>query len=124
MNGLTRWLPWGIIAISIVHTLYAFTMMPGAWGGIARAGVLNGIEGDADREAALWFFYAGMGFLAIGTLALKHVRATGGLPRQVAFYLLGIGGSMVVIEPASGGWAVVVLGLLALEARRRETATG
>jgi hypothetical protein len=124
VNGLTRFIPWGIIATAAIHTVYAFAMMPGPWADIARAGVLNGIEGDAERQAALWFFYAGMGFLALGTFALKQVRATGRLPRQVAFYLLGIGGSMVVVEPASGGWLVLALGLLSLEARRREAATG
>ncbi|MEW2352277.1 DUF6463 family protein [Spirillospora sp. NPDC029432] len=123
MNAITRWTPWGIIALACVHTVYAFATMPGAWGDIARAGVLDGIQGDAEREVALWFLYSGVGFMAIGTFALKEVRATGRVPLQAALYLLAVGGTMSAVMPASGGWLVLLLGLLALAARRRDRAT-
>ncbi|MFB4315317.1 DUF6463 family protein [Actinomadura sp. 21ATH] len=124
MNAITRWTPWGIIATACVHTVYAFATMPGAWGDIARAGIVDGVQGDAEREVALWFLYSGIGFLAIGTFALKEVRATGRVPLQTALYLLAVGGTMAVVMPASGGWLVLLLGLLALAAHRRGGTAG
>ncbi|MGK5555416.1 DUF6463 family protein [Actinomadura kijaniata] len=118
MNGPARWTPRLIIAIAAVHTGYAFATRPGVWADIARAGVVAGIDGVPEREAALWFVYAGIGFLALGTLAARSVRATGRVPRQVAVYLLVIGGTMIVVEPASGGWLVLAAGLLAAWSRR------
>ncbi|MFI0356930.1 DUF6463 family protein [Actinomadura sp. 9N407] len=118
MNRMARWIPWGIIATAFIHTVYAFVTMSGAWGDIVDAGVFNGIEKDAEREAAVWFFYAGIGLLGFGTFALKEVRATGRIPLQIALYLVGIGGTMVVVLPDSGGWMLLVLGALTLVSRR------
>lgn len=112
-----RWTAWGIIAIALVHAVYGFATMAGVWGDIAGAGVFDTVEDHAEREAAVWFVYSGAGFLALGTFALKEARATGRLPFQIALYLLGIGGTMIVLLPVSGGWIVLGFGLLALAAR-------
>ncbi|KAB2352671.1 DUF6463 family protein [Actinomadura rudentiformis] len=111
-------IPWLIIGIAIIHTVYAFVALAGTWGDIVQDGVVNSVSGDPEREAALWFFYAGIGFMAIGTFAHRAIRTTGRLPLQVGVYLLLIGGTMVVIQPASGGFLVLVAGLLALAAAR------
>ncbi|GAA1574731.1 hypothetical protein GCM10009678_66790 [Actinomadura kijaniata] len=118
MNGPARWTPRLIIAIAVIHTVFAFVVKSDVWADIARAGVVAGIDGVPEREAALWFVYAGIGFLALGTLAARSVRATGRVPRQVAVYLVVIGGTMIVVDPASGGWLVLAAGLLAAWSRR------
>ncbi|HEX2316168.1 MAG TPA: DUF6463 family protein [Thermomonospora sp.] len=119
MNASARWLPRLIVGLAVIHTVYAFAMMPDAWGDIVEAGVLNGVEGDAERESALWFFFAGIGFFAVGTLTQWALRTTGRVPRQIGVYLLLLGVPMVIVEPASGGWALIAVGVLALVAARR-----
>ncbi|REE99132.1 DUF6463 family protein [Thermomonospora umbrina] len=119
MNTPARWLPRLTIACAVVHTVYAFAVMPGTWGDIVRAGVFDGIEGDPEREAALWFLFAGIGFFAIGTLTQVVLRSTGRVPLQIAGYLLLLGVPMSIVEPASGGWLLMGLGVLALVAHRR-----
>ncbi|MFI0449904.1 DUF6463 family protein [Actinomadura sp. 6N118] len=111
-------IPWLIIGIAILHTVYAFVALAGTWGDIFQDGVFNAVSGDPEREAALWFFYAGIGFMAIGTFAYRAIHTTGRLPLQVGVYLLLIGGTMVVIMPASGGILVLVAGALSLAAAR------
>lgn len=120
-DRLLRWVPRLIFATATVHTVYAFAAMPGAWGDIARAGVVNGIGGDPERESALWFFYAGIGLYAIGSYARHAARTQGRIPWQVAAYQLGIGSTMAVLQPASGAWLVLLGGALSLAALRRRT---
>ncbi|WP_119729314.1 DUF6463 family protein [Thermomonospora amylolytica] len=119
MNAWVRWLPRLIIGLAVVHTVYAFAVMPGVWGDILRAGVFDSTEGDAEREATLWFFFAGIGFFAVGTLTRWALRTTGRVPRQIGGYLLLLGVPMSIIQPASGGWALIAVGVLALIAARR-----
>lgn len=94
---LTQLVPWLIYATATIHSVFAFVAMPEPWLAIARDGFVNAIEGDAERESVLWFFYAGIGFYTIGTYARHVARLTGRIPWQVPAYLLGIGGTMAVV---------------------------
>ena len=98
-----------------------FVALAGTWGDIVQDGVVNSVSGEPEREAALWFFYAGIGFMAIGTFAYRAIHTTGRLPLQVGVYLLLIGGTMAVIQPVSGGILVLIAGAMALAAARLST---
>ncbi|GAA2595283.1 DUF6463 family protein [Actinomadura fulvescens] len=110
--------PWLIIGIAMIHTVYAFVTMAGTWGDIVQDGIVDSIGGDPERESALWFLYAGVGFMAIGTFAYRALRTTGRLPLQVGVYLILVGGTMAVIDPVSGGPLVLGTGILALATAR------
>lgn len=118
-SGLAHWIPWLIYGIATIHTVFAFVAMPEPWLDIAREGFVNTVEPDAERESVLWFFYAGIGFFAIGSYARQAARLTGRIPWQIPAYLLGIGGTMVILEPVSGGWLLLVVVVLAVIASRK-----
>ena len=77
-------------------------------------GSSDSTSGDAERESALWFHLTGLAWLALGELARWTVRETGRLPARLGGWLLGTGMALTVFMPASGGWLVIGVGLLAL----------
>ncbi|RFS81235.1 hypothetical protein D0T12_33225 [Actinomadura spongiicola] len=113
MKSLTPWVPRAIFFIALIHTLYAFATMTDAWGDVLDAGLVDGIDGVPERESALWFFYAGVGFFALGSFARHAIRTTGTLPASVSIYLVFIGATMAVIDPLSGGVLVLACGIAA-----------
>ncbi|MEU0005777.1 DUF6463 family protein [Streptomyces sp. NPDC006314] len=123
MNGLARWVPRLMIAMAVLHFVWAVTQ-PNSWSDILHDGfVATAVDPDTNgfdaREATVWFMTAGLAFLALGTLARHVVRATGSLPPQVGWYLLGIGIPLCAIYfPTTGSWSMPVIGVLALMAAR------
>ncbi|RKT55872.1 DUF6463 family protein [Saccharothrix australiensis] len=117
-----HWVPRLLVFTAVMHFLWAFAQ-PNAWSAIARDGFFRAVvdEGAADfwsREATVWFMVGGVALLALGTLTRKAVRDNGRLPAQLGWYLLAMGVPLVVLYfPATGGWALVVIGVLALTAR-------
>jgi hypothetical protein len=124
MNALTRWIPRLIVATAALHFVWAF-VQPNAWAGIAGDGFLSSAAdpeaaGYFARDASVWFMVSGIALLALGTLARHIVSATGRLPAQLGWYLVIIGFVLSVIYfPVTGGWPVLVIGVLALVAARR-----
>lgn len=123
MNALARWVPRLIIATAVLHFVWAFAQ-PNSWAVIAREGFFaTNVDSEAAdyfvHEASIWFMASGFAMLAIGTLSLHVVRATGRLPAQVGWYMLVIGVPLCVIYfPVTGSWAMVVIGVLGLVAAR------
>ncbi|MER7498629.1 DUF6463 family protein [Nonomuraea pusilla] len=126
---LTRWVPRLIIAIALVHFVWAF-VQPNAWAAIAGDGFVRAVadteSGDySEREASVWFLAAGVALLALGTLSRHLVRTTGRLPAQLGWYLVGIGVSLCVLYfPVTGGWPLLAIGVLALLAAREPVEAG
>ncbi|GAA2354996.1 DUF6463 family protein [Nonomuraea africana] len=120
-SGLNRWVPWLAIGAAALHFVVAFTLAD--WSGIAGDGFVNAVGDEAvpdnaERMATLWFFMAGIGFLAFGTFARWAVEATGRMPGQIGGYLLLAGVPMAIMQPVSGGVLLTVIGILALIAAR------
>ncbi|MGV9779856.1 DUF6463 family protein, partial [Streptosporangium sp. NPDC003464] len=128
-GALARWVPRLIIAVALVHFVWAFTQ-PNAWAAIAGDGFVRALvdidPGDYwSREASVWFLAAGVALLAMGTLSLHVIRTTGRLPAQLGWYLVGIGVPLCVLYfPVTGGWPVLAIGVLALLAARRPRESG
>ncbi|GAA3465465.1 DUF6463 family protein [Nonomuraea roseola] len=124
-TGLNRWVPRLAIAAAALHFIVAFTVAD--WRGIVGNGFVNTV-GDAAvpdndvRMSTLWFFMAGMGFLAFGTFARWAVKRTGRMPAQIGGYLLAAGVPMTIIQPVSGGVLLTAIGVLALRAARHDPA--
>lgn len=126
MSGLARSIPRLIIATAVLHFVWAFAQ-PHAWADIAGDGFFRtSVDSTAPdhfaREASIWFMACGVALLALGTMSRHALRATGHLPAQVGWYLLGLGVPLTVFYfPVTGSWALVVIGVLALAASRGTT---
>lgn len=104
-----------LMAIALLHTVYALWKYGGPLLDIAGRGFFNSIAGDSQRAAATWFvlFGAGMFILGLAVAALEKRDATDDL-KPIGWALLVMVGVGVVLMPASGFWlafppAVVLL---------------
>lgn len=115
MNSLTRWVPRLIIGTAILHIVFGLVVGT-PFSEISDAGIIDSVGDDAERESALWFHLAGLAWLALGELARWTVRETGRIPARLGGWLLGTGVTLTLFMPASGGWLLAALGVLALVA--------
>ncbi|WP_433325870.1 DUF6463 family protein [Spirillospora sp. CA-294931] len=92
------------------------------FGDIARDGFWDTVPGKPQREHELWYFLAGFGMLALGTMSKAIVDATGRIPAQLGWYLLAVGVPLQILFPLSGAPGLILLGVLALVASRKEPA--
>lgn len=118
---MTRWIPRLVIGLSAVHFAVAL-IASHTFDDVARDGFWNAVPGKPRREYEMWFFLAGFGILALGTLSQRIARDTGRLPAQLGWYLLAIGVPLQILYPVSGAPGLIVLGVLALIAARRDSA--
>ncbi|WUH99440.1 DUF6463 family protein [Spirillospora sp. NBC_00431] len=125
MNALARWVPRLIIITATLHFLWAFNQ-PNAWSAIVQDGFFRSVvDTEAadyfEREFSVWWMVSGVALLAMGTLAQHVLRATGRLPAQLGWYLVALGVPLCVFYfPVTGGWPVLIIGILALVAARRD----
>ncbi|MET7459739.1 DUF6463 family protein [Nonomuraea sp. NPDC005501] len=95
VTALTRWIPRLLIAIALVHFVWAF-VKPNAWAALAADGFVRALV-DLEpgayfaREASVWFLAAGIALLALGTLSRHLVRTTDRVPAQLGWYPVAIG---------------------------------
>ncbi|MEU9195195.1 DUF6463 family protein [Streptomyces hundungensis] len=115
---MTRWIPRLVAGLAALHFAVALSAAS-TFGDVARAGFWNAVPGNPQRGYETWFFIAGFGLLALGTLSQRIVRDTGVLPAQLGWYLLAIGVPLQILCPVSGAPGLIVLGVLALIAARR-----
>ncbi|MFJ8669848.1 DUF6463 family protein [Streptomyces sp. NPDC093600] len=120
-SSLTRAIPLLVIALTAVH-FAVFVVASTTVGAVARDGFWNAVTGNPRREFEMWFFLAGFGLLALGTLSRRVVRDTGRLPAQLGWYLLATGVPLQILSPVSGAPGLIALGVLALIAARRDSA--
>ncbi|MGW0469266.1 DUF6463 family protein [Streptomyces sp. NPDC003027] len=118
---MARLVPLLVIGLTAVH-FAVFLAASTTFGEVAGDGFWNAVTGDPQREFEMWFFLAGFGLLALGTLSRRVVRDTGRLPAQLGWYLLAIGVPLQILCPVSGAPGLIVLGVLALIAARRDSA--
>ncbi|MFH8902689.1 DUF6463 family protein [Streptomyces coeruleorubidus] len=118
---MTRLIPRLVIGLTAVHFVVAL-IASNTFGDVARDGFWNAVPGRPQREYEMWFFLAGFGLLALGTLSQRIARDTGRLPAQLGWYLLAIGVPLQILYPVSGAPGLIVLGVLALIAARRDSA--
>ncbi|WKX72712.1 DUF6463 family protein [Streptomyces sp. XD-27] len=118
---MTRWIPRLVIGLAALH--FAVSLIASStFDDMARDGLWNAAPGEPLREYEMWFFLAGFGLLGLGTLSGHIVRETGRLPAQLGWYLLSIGVPLQILYPVSGAPGLIVLGVLALIAARRDSA--
>ena len=112
-NAYVLWVPRLITATAILHVAVGFVFWT-PFGEIVAAGIVDSILGDPERESAFWYMFTGLAWLALGGLARWTARETGRIPARLGGWLIGIGATLVVFVPASGGWLVAAVGVIAL----------
>lgn len=103
--------------IGILHTSIGLAEHRRVLREVVRDGMIDAVEGDPEREAALWFLTCGVSLVLMGRLARWPQRQAGTLPSFVGPELLGIGMAGVTLMPRSGFWAVLVAAILAFGER-------
>ncbi|WP_173100554.1 DUF6463 family protein [Actinomadura verrucosospora] len=113
MIGLTRWIPRLVVTTAILHMVIGVIQFD-TFGDIISDGVIDAAGATPEREYQAWFLLAGVALLGLGTLCVSMVRQTQRLPRQFAWYLLGMGIPISLLWLVSGGPLLILLGALAL----------
>lgn len=93
------------------------------WRDIVHAGVWNSVQAkDHAATSTVWFTLSGAALGGIGLMTWRSVRDTGAVPPDTGWVLIGVGVPLSILDPASGGWLVTAVGVLALVARRAAAA--
>lgn len=119
MNRSLRWLPRLIVGIAVLHIGLGLALET-PLREIADAGVIDSIDGYAERESAFWYLVTGAFLFALGELARWTARETGRVPARLGGWLVGIAVTGIVLMPAGGFWLIAALGVVALRAARGE----
>jgi len=120
-SGLTRWTPRLVCALGIIHLLYGIVFSWPVVVEMVTEGFVATVHG-AERGYVIWFLAAGISLLTFGAIGSWAAKTTGRLPAALGWGLIALGLLVGVPEPLSGGWIVVLLGVLTLLAVRQEAA--
>ena len=124
MSGPNCWVPRLTLALSGVHALTAIVQYRDVYNDMVSSGIVGSVSGQHDREAATWFFVAAPAVAGLGLVSRWSVKHTGRIPPAVPPTLLGVGALVSALDPASGGWALIGLGIAGMAAgRTREART-
>ncbi|PUB25969.1 hypothetical protein C8K30_10656 [Promicromonospora sp. AC04] len=117
-----RWIPRLIFAASALHLSLGVVTSFAHWTDVVSEGVWNTVADDDARRAALWFMLTGIALAGLGLLTRRHLIVTGRLPTEIGWILLVPGIPLALLNPASGGWLLIGIGVLALVMSRRNAA--
>lgn len=118
MRALSRYSGSLMIATGVVHTVYGVRAFTKPLAAIHKAGYLNAVDPDRDRQLAFWFLLSGASMMVTGQLARWAHRETGDLPAALGWNMLVMSGVGVVLMPASGFWLFIPQALIVLSASR------
>ncbi|SEE66574.1 DUF6463 family protein [Ruania alba] len=114
-SRLDAWIPHLTLATAALHLLLGVVNALPQWRGIIGDGVWDSVPPQDDsRSSALWFMVSGVGLAGMGLLARRLVRTTGRIPPELGWLLLAGGVPVAVMQPASGGWLLIGLGVVAI----------
>ncbi len=99
------WIGKWIVAVSIVHTIFAFVVFPEVILQIFLDGVFDSIGVDPLRGAVAWFLLFGFVLFGWG-LAINIIEemSNGDVPASIGFSLLSIVLLGIILMPISGFW--------------------
>lgn len=104
----------------MVHLAYGTIAGASTLADMIGDGVVNSVNGDDERAMVLWFLLTGVVWLGLAAVARFAVEHTGHLPGAVGVTLLATAAPLTIVDPASGGWLVGGIGVLALLSSQRE----
>ncbi len=114
-----------LIAIEIIHTLFAIIVFWPFVKGMVIDGLTNAVTDEPEsRFAVHWFLLSGYFWIATGILCHWIIRKTDTpLPIFFGVLLLIFGLLAVGFQPLSGTWVFVILGIFMIYSAKRNTST-
>lgn len=107
MKHMKPWIGRWLIAVSVVHTVFAVAVFGDVLASMARRGFFNSVGNDPLTGAVAWFGLFGALLFICGLAASALEKAlTAGPPRSIGWSLLALGTVGVTLMPASGFWLV------------------
>ncbi len=105
---MKTWIGKSVLFIAALHTVFGFAAFSTALSEMLRAGFLNSVNGQPEREWAFWFIACGATWFLLGWLI--HVMEKRELtpPQAFGFVTLGLVAISVAIMPASGFWLAFI----------------
>jgi hypothetical protein len=115
------WIGKWIVAVSIIHTIFAFVVFPEVISQIFLDGVFDSIGVDPLRGAVVWFLLFGFVLFALG-LATNIIEemSNGNIPVSIGFSLLFIILLGVILMPISGFWLALPPALIIIYRRYKK----
>jgi hypothetical protein len=114
------WIGKWIVAVSIVHTIFAVVVFPKVILQIFLDGVFDSIGVDPLRGAVAWFVLFGLVLFGLG-LAINIIedRSHGDIPVSIGFSLLFVILLGIVLMPISGFWLALPPALVIIYKRSK-----
>lgn len=109
-----------LVVIGILHTSIGLVEYRAVLREMVRDGMIDTVEGEAEREAAFWFLTCGVSLVSMGWSLRWARRQKGTSPSFVGPALLDIAMAGIAFIPRSGFWAVFVADILAYGERDQQ----
>ena len=112
------WIGYWLMAVAVLHTLYAGFRFGPVFAGIAQRGVINTVGRDPLTGTAVWFalFGAGMALIAMAIIPLERGQQHAAL-RPLGLGLLMLCALGIALMPASGFWLGLPAAIAMLQRR-------
>lgn len=108
---------FGVVHIALTPAFYDQSLRSIVDGGVAAS-----VDADPDlvdiRSAGFWYVSAGLWVLILGVFVGWAERRIGSVPLFLGWLILGLAVWGIVLWPASGFWAVLLVALVAFHAAR------
>jgi hypothetical protein len=104
---MKHWIgPW-LIAVSIIHMVFAVAVFNHVLVSIIRRGVFNTVGKDPTTGAVVWFVLFGIALFVCGLAVSALERSNSPLPRSLGWSLMALVALGIVLMPASGFWLAI-----------------
>lgn len=104
---MKHWIGRWLVAVSVLHTLYAFVIFRSVFSFVIQRGVFNTVGNDPRIAAAVWFVLFGAALFVCGlAVSALEQSSPNRLPASLGWSLLALTVLGVVLMPASGFWLV------------------
>ena len=102
---MKHWIGRWLIAVSVIHTLFAIIVFPSVLTSIIQRGVFNTVGNDPMTGVVVWFVLFGAVLFICGVAVSALERSSpNALPASLGWSLLGLSALGVILMPASGFW--------------------
>ena len=100
---MKNWKGKWIIAVAILHTVFALVKFGAQFKSIIASGIINSLN-SMEETLVTWFFLFGILILACGLLVHSFEKRSSPIPKSAALTLLVLSVLGVALIPTSGFW--------------------